>query len=131
MFQPIPFLIEFTEPELWFIGLALVLSIFDILTGWIQAIVNRSFSSTKMREGLWHKMMLVLIICLAVVLQGFTTHIGDTGWSAPLIYPVCAYIAVMEVASILENVKSAYPEIADSPLFQLFESHPQSTDEEA
>lgn len=123
MIQPIPFLIEFTEPELWFIGLALVLSVFDILTGWIQAVVNRAFSSTKMREGLWHKMLLVLVIALAVIIQGFTAHIGDTGWSVPLIYPVCAYIAVMEVASILENVKSAYPELADSPIFELFENH--------
>ena len=123
MFQPIPFLIEFTEPELWFIGLALVLSVFDIITGWIQAVINHAFSSTKMREGLWHKILLVLIICLAVVLQGFTTHIGDTGWTLPLIYPVCAYIAVMEVASILENIKQAYPEIADSQLFGLFENH--------
>ena len=58
-----------------------------------------------------------------MVLQGFTTHIGDTGWTLPLIYPVCAYIAVMEVASILENIKQAYPEIADSQLFGLFENH--------
>ena len=123
MIQPIPFLITFTEPELWFIGLALVLSVFDIMTGWIQAVINKAFSSTKMREGLWHKMLLVLIICLAVVLQGFTAHIGDTGWSVPLIYPVCAYIAVMEVASILENIKAGWPEIADSPLFGLFENH--------
>lgn len=123
MIQPMPWFIEFTEPELWFIGLALVLSAFDILTGWIQAVVNRAFSSTKMREGLWHKMLLVLVIALAVILQGFTAHIGDTGWSVPLIYPVCAYIAVMEVASILENVKSAYPELADSPIFGLFENH--------
>ncbi len=120
--QPIPFLIEFTEPELWFIGLVLVLEVFDIVTGWIQAAVNQTFSSTKMREGLWHKMVLILIVCLAIVLQGFTSHIGDTGWSMPLIYPVCAYIAVMEVASILENVKSAYPDIADSPLFKLFDN---------
>lgn len=123
MFQPFPFLITFTEPELWFIGLALVLSVFDIVTGCIQAIVNKSFSSTKMREGLLHKMLLILVICLAIVLQAFSAHIGDTAWSAPLILPVCAYIAVMEVASILENIKTAYPELADSPLFGLFESH--------
>lgn len=122
MFQPLPFLIQFTEPELWFIGLALVLSLFDIVSGWIKAAISRSFSSTKMREGLWHKMLLMLIISLAVILQGFTAHIGDTGWSLPLIIPVCSYIAVMEVSSILENVKDAYPDIADSALFRLFEN---------
>ena len=120
MIQPLPFLIEFTEAELWFIGLVLFLSLLDIVSGCIQAVINKAFDSTKMREGLWHKMLLVLIICLAIVLQGFTAHIGDTGWNLPLIYPVCAYIAVMEVASILENVKAGWPEIADSPLFDLF-----------
>lgn len=115
--------IEFTEPEIWFICFVLVLSVLDVLTGWVQALINRSFSSTKMREGLLHKMVLVLIIVLAIAIQAFTAHIGDTGWSLPLIFPVCAYIAIMEVASILENIKAAYPEIADSPLFGLFENH--------
>ena len=122
MIQPFPVFLEFTEPELWAIFFALILSVLDIITGWLQAVVNRSFSSTKMREGLLHKIVLVLIITLAVVIQGFATHIGDTGWAIPLIYPVCIYIAIMEVSSILENIKKAYPELADSPLFRLFEN---------
>ena len=128
MFQPFPFFIQFTEPELWFIAMALVLSVMDILTGFIGAAIRGQISSTKMREGLGHKMVLVLMIVMAVLLQGFTTHIGDTGWNVPLIMPVCGYIAVMEVASIVENAKSAYPQIADSPLFRLFdnESHDDS-----
>lgn len=122
MFQPIPFLIVFTEPELWLIGLALVLSVFDIITGWVKALVAHSFSSTKMREGLLHKIMLVLMIFLAIILQGFTAHIGDTGWNIPLVAPVCLYIAIMEVASVLENIKEAYPELADTKIFGLFEN---------
>ena len=31
MFQPFPFFITFTEPELWFIAMALVLSVMDVL----------------------------------------------------------------------------------------------------
>lgn len=122
MFQPFPFFIEFTEPELWFIAMALVLSVMDVLTGFVGAAIRGQISSTKMREGLGHKMVLVLMIVMAVLLQGFTTHIGDTGWNVPLIMPVCGYIAVMEVASIVENAKGAYPEIADSPLFRLFDN---------
>lgn len=122
MFQPFPFFIEFTEPELWFIAMALVLSVMDVLTGFIGAAVRGQISSTKMREGLGHKMVLVLMIAMAVLLQGFTTHIGDTGWNVPLIMPVCGYISVMEVASIIENAKKAYPQIADSPLLKIFEN---------
>ena len=122
MFQPIPFFIKFTEPELWFIACALVMSLMDVLVGFIGAAIRGEINSSKMREGLGHKMLLVLIIALAVLLQGFTTHIGDTGWNVPLIMPVCGYIAVMEVASIVENIKLAYPEIAENPLFRLFEN---------
>lgn len=122
MFQPFPFFIQFTEPELWFIAMALVLSVMDVLTGFIGAAVRGQISSTKMREGLGHKMVLVLMIAMAVLLQGFTTHIGDTGWNVPLIMPVCGYISVMEVASIIENAKKAYPQIADSPLLKFFEN---------
>lgn len=122
MFQPFPFFIEFTEPELWFIAMALVLSVMDVLTGFTGAAVRGQISSTKMREGLGHKMVLVLMIAMAVLLQGFTTHIGDTGWNVPLIMPVCGYISVMEVASIIENAKKAYPQIADSPLLKIFEN---------
>lgn len=122
MFQPIPFFIKFTEPELWFMGMALVMSLMDVVTGFVGAAVRGEISSAKMREGLGHKMLLVLIIMLAVLLQGFTTHIGDTGWNVPLIMPVCGYISVMEVASIVENIKKSYPEIAENPLFRLFEN---------
>lgn len=122
MFQPFPFFITFTEPELWFIAMALVLSVMDVLTGFIGAAVRGQISSTKMREGLGHKMVLVLMIAMAVLLQGFTTHIGDTGWNVPLIMPVCGYISVMEVASIIENAKKAYPQLADSPLLKIFEN---------
>lgn len=120
--------IVFMGPELWFICFVLFLSLLDVLTGWVQALINHVFSSTKMREGLLHKIVLVFIIVLAIAVQAFTAHIGDTSWSLPLIFPVCAYIAVMEVASILENIKLAYPEIADSPLFGLFENHGAFTD---
>lgn len=122
MFQPVPFFIQFTEPELWFMACALVMSLFDVVTGFVGAAIRGEISSSKMREGLGHKMLLVLIILLAVLLQGFTTHIGDTGWNVPLIMPVCGYIVIMEVASIVENIKKAYPEIADNPLFHLFEN---------
>lgn len=131
MFQPISFLINFTESELWFIGFCLVLSVLDIITGWVQAIINNSFSSTKMREGLLHKVVLILIIMLAVIIQGFTQHIGDTGWDIPLIYGVCLYIAIMEVSSIVENFGEAVPQLKDSKLLEFFENSKYREDSES
>lgn len=117
----IPGVIEFTEPELWAVIAACVMMAMDIITGFAGAVVTGSISSTKMREGIGHKAMLVMLVVLAVLVQTFSLHIGDMGWSIPMIVPVCVYIVVMEVASVVENVIRAYPELKDSPLVHLFD----------
>lgn len=115
-------LITLTETECWAIIAAFVLMGFDIVSGVVGAIVRNDFKSVKMREGLGHKALLTLVIALAIAVQAFTAHVGDLGFNVPLILPACVYIALMEVASVLENVALAYPELADSPLFRLFTS---------
>lgn len=127
----IPGVIEITEVELWAIAAALVMMLFDIVSGFVGALVRGNVSSTKMREGIGHKAMLVLLVVLAIFVQTFTLHIGDMGWTVPLITPVCTYIIVMEVASVVENVIQAYPALRDTPLVQLFEratGHEDSSD---
>lgn len=114
--------IRLTEPECWAIIVAAGLMAFDVLAGLLGAVVRHDFQSGKMREGIGHKAMLVLVIALAIVVQGATGHIGDMGWSVPLVLPSCVYIIVMEVASVLETVAQTYPELADSPLFRLFDN---------
>ena len=114
--------IQLTEPECWGIIIALGLMAFDVVVGVFGAVVRHAFQSSKMREGIGHKAMLVLIIALAVIVQGATLHIGDMGWSVPLILPACVYIIVMEVSSVMETMAQTYPELADSPLFRLFEN---------
>lgn len=117
----IPGVIEITEVELWAIAAALVMMLFDIVSGFVGALVRGNVSSTKMREGIGHKAMLILLVVLAIFVQTFTLHIGDMGWTVPLITPVCVYIIVMEVASVVENVVQAYPALRDTPLVKLFD----------
>lgn len=127
----IPGVIEITEVELWAIAAALVMMLFDVVSGFVGALVRGSVSSTKMREGIGHKAMLILLVVLAIFVQTFTLHIGDMGWTIPLITPVCVYIIVMEVASVVENVVQAYPALRDTPLVKLFEratGHEDSAD---
>lgn len=117
----IPGVIEFTEPELWSIAAALVMMVMDIVTGFAGAVVTHSVSSKKMREGIGHKVMLILTIMLAVLVQIFSAHIGDLGIIVPLILPACVYIVVMEITSVIENITTAYPELKDTPLVKLFD----------
>lgn len=122
-----PTFIQLTEAECWAIVAAAVLMAFDVLTGLLGALVRHAFSSTKMREGLGHKAMLVLVVALAFLVQGFAGHVADLGFSVPLILPACVYIVLMEVASVLENVSLAYPELAETPLFKLFNHEPDES----
>jgi len=73
----------------------------DIVTGWIQASVNGTWDSTKMRKGLFRKSGELMIIVVACVIY--------EAIALPVDVPVfiSAYIVIMEVLSVLENLDQA------------------------
>lgn len=112
----------FVLPEAsgWAIGLACALMCMDVLTGFVGAAVNGEVSSAKMRVGLGHKALLLCVIAMAVIVEIGAQHVVGLGFGGVTVNVVCAYIAVMEVASCAENVCGAYPELRDTPLMRLF-----------
>lgn len=117
-----------TEVNAWSIGLAIGFMLMDVITGFIGSIITHSFSSSKMREGLGHKVLLLCIISMAVMLEIGGEHIEGLGFTAVTVPVVCIYIIVMEVGSVLENVCAAYPELRDTPLFMLFKNKENAND---
>lgn len=85
----------------WVFLLPLVLMATDIVTGWIQASVNGTWDSTKMRKGLFRKSGELMIIVVACVIY--------EAIALPVDVPVfiSAYIVIMEVLSVLENLDQA------------------------
>ena len=84
----------------WKIGLPLILILVDVVSGIIQALVNDDFHSTTMRQGLYHKVLEILVIVVAFALQlAFNSELVST--------VIMGYIVVMELASILENLTRA------------------------
>lgn len=112
--------LSLTDPQVWAIGLACVLMLMDIVTGFIGAIIKGNVSSAKMREGLGHKALLLCVILLSIIIEAGKQHVVGLGMDGVTVTVVCAYIAVMEVASCMENVCSAYPELRDTPLMRIF-----------
>jgi phage-related holin len=53
--------ITFTH-RYWILLLPLILMAADIVTGWIQATINGTWDSTKMRKGLYRKSGALLVI---------------------------------------------------------------------
>ena len=85
--------------------------VFDIVVGVAQAVKTGTLSSTKMREGLWHKCGFILGIAFAILVEmGLGACQIDV--TVPLCAAVCAYIILTEVVSIAENLCVLSPELA-------------------
>lgn len=89
---------------MWQIATPLIFSISDIITGYIQALINKNVDSQKMRVGLLHKVLILIIIVLSFTIQ-FAFNIK---YIASF---VCIYVTLMEIVSILENLKKANIEL--------------------
>lgn len=85
---------------LWQVLATLIFMVADIISGFVSALIQKNVDSQKMREGLLRKMLLILIIALSFIIQ--------YAFNITLISKiVCIYIIIMEVISILENLKKA------------------------
>ena len=84
----------------WQIATPIIFSIADIITGFIQAIINNDVQSKKMRQGLLHKVLIIIILLLSFV-ASITFNISIISKF------VAIYIIVMETISIFENLKKA------------------------
>ena len=91
----------------------------DMVTGIIKAFKEKNFTSSIMREGLFHKCGSILCIAFAVLVQTAQHHI-DLGVVIPVATPVCCYIITMEIGSIIENVCAINPQILPEKLKSFF-----------
>ena len=84
----------------WQVITPLIFSGLDILTGYIQAVINNNVDSKVMREGLLHKCLLIVAIFVGYVVE------YAFGIQAVAQF-ITVYICIMEVMSILEHLKKA------------------------
>ena len=92
--------VNFTS-RYWVLLLPLILMAADIITGWIQATVNGTWDSTKMRKGLYRKSGEILIIVLAYVISVAVSLPFDVAAF------IAGYVVIMELISVCENLDQA------------------------
>ena len=109
-----------TNAQSWGIALACVMMVSDVVVGFIQAAINNQLSSTKMRQGLLHKVLILILIFVCLAIEIGISHTVKLPYDIPTCEVVCGYVIVMELVSILENIARGYPEFANSQLFKLF-----------
>lgn len=113
-------LLGITDAMAWAIIACVCLMLLDVVSGFIAAVKNCEVSSTKMREGLFHKCSLVMCIVLAWCIEIFVMHVPDLGFNVPLVIPACVLIFAMEVVSILENIIKINPDLENEEIVKLF-----------
>lgn len=85
----------------WTLLLPIIMMGADVLTGWIQASVNGTWDSTKMRKGLFRKSGEIVILILAYVVQiAIALPIN-------IFIFISIYVCIMEVLSVIENLDQA------------------------
>lgn len=112
--------VPLNETQTWSILLACVMMCADVVVGFIQAAINNQLSSTKMRKGLLHKILILVLIFVCLAIEIGIGHTVKLPYDIPTCEVVCGYVIVMELVSILENIARGYPQFADSQLFKLF-----------
>ena len=90
----------------WIVVAASILA--DIVTGLLKAFYTKSFKSSVMRQGLFHKLGELLAVG---ILYGAQTALPMIGVDAhlPLFTVGCGYCVLMELGSIIENLRSFTP----------------------
>lgn len=89
------------------VGIFIVL---DFFSGIIKAYKEKAYSSTIMREGLYHKCGSILCMMLGALVD-YAQTIVDLGVTMPVANAICVYIILMECGSIVENISVINPEI--------------------
>ena len=87
--------------DYWIFLLPLVMIATDVVSGWIQATINSTWDSTKMRKGLFRKGGEMLVVVVAWLI----------GIAIPLDFNIAfffsIYIVLMETVSVIENLDLA------------------------
>ena len=103
--------------------------ILDLISGVAAAYARREVESPKLREGLWHKTGYVFVLFCSILIEWAMNEGMDLGFSLPLVMPICVWISLMEVVSILENSAKINPELSNVPGFERLKNVERETRE--
>lgn len=103
-------------------GCCCILILFDIVSGILGAAKNNALSSSVMRDGLYAKTGELLLLAVSAFLSYIITvpPFDSIGIPSEILYSIGAYIALMEILSVLENVCKINPNIPLSKILLIF-----------
>lgn len=105
--------------NIWYIIAVTFFIIADYITGVAKAIMQHNLNSGKMREGLGHKFAYFMLALVAWFIDTINLHV-DLGLPISVFVCTISGISLIELTSILENIMAVNPELANTPLMQIF-----------
>lgn len=98
---------------------ALCFNAADFFSGFISALKNHDVQSSKMRDGLFKKIGLILCMGLALAIDK-TQVLIDLQIPFDTIKPVAVWVIMTEIISIIENICKINPDILPDKLKGFF-----------
>lgn len=99
------------QVELYAALVVMLFIILDFVSGIIKAAIKSELSSTKMREGLMHKLSFILALLLGWLCEWSMPILGLPDVFGAVYMAVAVYISCTEIVSILENLGEINPEL--------------------
>lgn len=112
-----PYVSDFGVPFV----IVLVAVLMDMVFGLACAIVNKEVSSSKMREGIGHKLAIIGAMVVAMFVEAGCDFI-DLGVTVPVVGVTAAYLTLMECWSVCEILVKMNPDLTNAPIFSLVKS---------
>lgn len=99
-----------------------ILIILDIVCGTVAAMRNRELCSSIAREGMYNKIGEAMFLLIGIIANEILAMppFDGLGISPDIAYLVAAYIAWMELVSILENICKINPELPFAKILMMF-----------
>lgn len=101
---------------------AVIFILLDVVTGVVKGFLERNLSSSKMRTGFGHKVVYLLAITMAYVVQWLGGYGLDGVSGIPLselsVTVICSGIIALEFLSICENACRINPDLQKLPFMK-------------
>lgn len=99
-----------------------ILIIMDIVCGTLAAMRNKELCSSIARDGMYNKIGEAMFLLIAIIANEILAMppFDGLGISPDIAYLVAAYIAWMELVSILENICKINPELPFAKILMMF-----------
>lgn len=98
-----------------------LLVLLDVLFGVLNACMSGTFSSTRMRQGISHKLAEFGYAVAALVVDGTIVGGLDLGFPAPVLVTVCTMLCIMELGSLMEIFNKMNPQLGDLKVFKILD----------